>query len=478
MTSHPVVLGIDLATSAARVLAIDAADGRLLGFVGGNLPAPVRSAADGSRQRPDYAAVVGDLIGQTVRTLGERAGDIAALTVTGTSGTVVPCDSSGRPVDLAVLYNDHSAVGAAETLQQNGFDCGRGSVPARMGMLRATTDARMLLHTPDVVLAALAGRVLPADTSHALKSGIDPVTGQWPEQLLTAVGIPPSMLPPLTAPGLVIGEVSASVAAQLGLPTLVLLVSGMTDGCTAQIACGAVHLGDTVGVLGTTLVLKAVATDRIVSLDGSIYSHYAPDGSWWPGAASNVGAAALAGSSDGRLRIAELPALDAAAAEHGPSSMLRYPLVGTGERFPVADPTFRGWQIGEPDSVADSYRSILEGVAFVERHGLEQLAARGVQRRRHLLTGGAAKSTIWNRIRAGVLGETVYAPPAGGSGNGAAALATSALLGMPLRAVVDRWAHHSEPVDPDPAESEQLQSSYRRWSEELARRTDSCVVHQ
>lgn len=478
MTSHPVVLGIDVATSAARVLAIDAADGRLLGFVGGNLPAPVRSAAGGSRQQPDYAAVVGDLIGQTVRTLGVRAADIAALSVTGTSGTMVPCDGAGRPVDLAALYDDSSAITAAEMLQQHGFHSGRASVPARMGMLRAATKTNLLLYTPDVVLAALAGRVLPTDTSHALKAGIDPVARQWPKQLLAVVGVEPSMLPSMTSPGVVIGEVSAQVAAELGLPSGVLLVSGMTDGCTAQIACGAVHLGDTVGVLGTTLVLKAVATDRIVNPDGSIYSHYAPDGSWWPGAASNIGAGALAGTSDNRVATANLPALDAAADAHGPSSVLRYPLVGTGERFPVADPHFRGWQVGEPDSTADSYRSILEGVAFVERHGLEQLAALGVQRRRHLLAGGATKSTVWNRIRAGVLGETVYVPPAGGSGNGAAALAASALLGNPLAAVVDSWARGAVSIDPDPAESEQLQSSYRRWCEELSRRTESSVIHQ
>ncbi|MGI8414916.1 MAG: FGGY-family carbohydrate kinase, partial [Nakamurella sp.] len=192
----------------------------------------------------------------------------------------------------------------------------------------------------------------------------------------------------------------------------------------------------------------------------------------------NVGAGALAGTSETGVATADLPALDAAAAAHGPATMLRYPLVGTGERFPVADPDFRGWQVGEPDSAADSYRSILEGVAFVERHGLEQLAALGVPRRRHLLAGGATKSTVWNRIRAGVLGETVYVPPAGGSGNGAAALAASALLGKPLTAVVDSWARGAVSIDPDPAESEQLQSSYRRWSEELSRRTESSVIHQ
>lgn len=478
MTVQPVVLGVDLATSAARVLAVDAADGRLLGFVGAGLPAPVRSGCGASRQRPDYPAVVCGLLAQTVRVLGDRSADIAALSITGTSGTVVPCDRDGNPVGMAALYDDVAAGSAADLLRRQGFPAGPGSVPARMGMLQAETGATLLLHTPDVVLAALAGLVVPTDTSHALKAGIDPVTRHWPEQMLAVVGVETSMLPELTSPGLVVGEVSAARAAELGLPQRVSLISGMTDGCTAQIACGAVHLGDTVGVLGTTLVLKGVAADRIVSDDGAIYSHYGPDGSWWPGAASNVGAGMLTGSSSHPAATSDLPALDAAAAAHGPSTVLRYPLPGTGERFPISDPAFRGWQVGEPDSAIDSYRSVLEGVAFVERYGLEQLAARGLRRGRHLLAGGGAKSILWNRIRAGVIGATVWVPAAGSSGNGAAALAASAVLGTPLPAIVDSWAPGAEAVEPDPAESDRLQSSYRRWCAELAHRTELSLLHR
>lgn len=469
MRAFPIVLGIDLATSAARVVAIDGTGGRVLGFVGAPLAAPQRQDAGSSRQRPTYLPVVCDLLGRTAELLGERASDVAALAVSGTSGSLVPCDSAGIPVGDTVLYDDAGAHQAALLLRQNGFGAGPGSVTARLGMLRAATRAAIFLHTPDVVLAGLAGRILPTDTSHALKAGIDPVNRRWPAAALAVVGIDESMLPALVHPGVRIGELQTDLAARCGLPAGVQLVSGMTDGCTAQIACGAVAVGDSVGVLGSTLVLKGVSVSPINSADGAVYSHYGPDGRWWPGAASNIGAGILAAT----IPMAELPALDAAAAARGPSSVLKYPLAGAGERFPIAGTTVTGWQLGKPVDAADAHRAILEGVAFTERFGLERLAAMGMSATSHRLTGGGTRSSVWNRIRATVIGQPVLLPPAAGSGHGAAALAASVVLTEPVARTVARWGSGAGTVlDPLPAEQQQLDDSYHRWSAELRRRAD------
>lgn len=466
----PVVLGVDLATSAARVVAVDVVNGTALGFVGAPLPAPRGDRPGESRQEPAYSAVVRTLLRRTVELLDGRARDITALAVTGTSGSLVPCDRSGTPVGAAVLYDDVSAGPDAQRLTDNGFRSGPGSVPARMGLLvregRAADGPApaLLLHTPDVVLADLAGRILPTDTSHALKAGIDPVERRWPWEMLAAVGVGFSLLPELVAPGTDLGPMADGVADGLGLPRGIRLISGMTDGCTAQIACGAVTPGDTVGVLGTTLVLKGVSVDRID--DGVVYSHRGPDGSWWPGAASNVGAGVLAGT----ITQSALPAMDAAAAASGPATVLRYPLRGIGERFPVADPSFTGWQLGTPRDAVDAHRAVLEGVAFTERYGLERLARLGLQRRTHRLAGGATHSNVWNRIRATVLDAPVLVCAAAGSGHGAAALAASGVSGESLAGTVRRWTPALPVVDPDPTESDRLADSFGRWTAELERR--------
>lgn len=469
----PVVLGIDLATSAARVVAVDADSGAQLGFLGA--PLHNRDAASGTaaRQRPDYPTVVRRLLSDTVAALGPRAADIAALSVTGTSGTVVPLGADGAPVGDAVLYNDMSAGDFAARLDAAGYPAGPGSVAARLAMLAQLPGVARLAFTPDVVLGDLAGGPVPSDTSHALKAGIDPQLRSWPAGLTESGLVPAGLLGPLMHPGRRVGSVADEVAAALALPAGVALVSGMTDGCCAQIAAGAVDVGDTMGVLGTTLVIKGVADARVESADGAVYSHYAPDGHWWPGGASNSGAGVLAGTVAQR----ELAALDTAAAELGPARSLRYPLPGVGERFPVADAAMTDWAVGTPTTAVEAHRSVLEGVAFVERLGLERLAALGVRLGEHRIVGGATRSSTWNRIRATVLGRPVRLVGAAGSGHGAAALAAATLLKVPLAELTRRWAGIPTIVHPDLDQIAALDASYRSWCEALQQHSALAAAH-
>lgn len=78
------------------------------------------------------------------------------------------------------------------------------------------------------LVTEIAGHLLPSDTSHALKSGIDPVTGSWNLMALAAVDLPFESMPDLEAPGQVGGEVTHP--SELGLPDRVFVSSRMPDG--------------------------------------------------------------------------------------------------------------------------------------------------------------------------------------------------------------------------------------------------------
>ena len=316
--------------------------------------------------------------------------------------------------------------------------------------------------TPDVAIAALAGRLLPSDTSHGLKSGIDPVTASWDLSALAVVKLPLESMPDLVSPGRVIGEVAHPTP--LGLPDGVLIVSGMTDGSTGQIATGAVLEGDTVGVLGTTLVLKAVSRRDVFDGAAGIYSHVAPDGLFWPGGASNTGA--------GVLRIGLTADMDPAkhaaqiAAFEGPYSV-SYPLARPGERFPTASTDFAGFSVAMDGSDrADTvpiarFRAVYEGIAFVERFGLERLSSLGVERGRHHLAGGTAVSEVWNRIRATALGTAVIISESANSALGAAAIAASAINPESLSVLAHRFSGAQSSVEPDALRIDEMEERYR-----------------
>jgi len=458
-----VVLGIDLATSTARCVVVSLRDGRVLASAAATLPTPVRGPGGSSTQEATYPDVALALVGRVIRELGPAAGSVRAVATTGTSGTVLAAHAHGVPVSPALLYDDLSgaSLSAAHGLPA-------GSMLARMAMVARTAGrVARVVTTVDTVNAVLVDGPVDADTSHTLKAGVDPLARTWPIAAAD-LGLG-GLLPGLVPPAAVLGVVARTVAIRLGLPAGVLVVSGMTDGCTGQVATGAVDPGRSVGVLGTTLVLKAVSSHRVESADGAVYSHYSPDGDWWPGGASSCGAGGLSG-----LRGDDLARLDGAAASRGPASVVCYPLVRPGERFPVADPALHAVWSGEPRDDVEAHRALLEGVAFVERLGLETLAHLGAPSRRHVLAGGGTRSDTWNRLRATVLtGHEVSVAARLGSAVGAAVLAALALEpGATLAAVTARLVPPARPVAPVEWESETLESSYTSFLDLLSRHTD------
>lgn len=458
MSADGVALGVDLATATARCVAVDLRDGRVLASATSALTAPRRGAGGASRQEPTYAGVVADLLARVVHELGPAAAAVDAVCATGTSGTVVAVDDDGRPLGDALLYDDLSG---ADLAARHGLPA--GSMLARMAVaLREHPAATRVVTAVDTVTAALVGRAVASDTSHLLKAGCDPVTHGWPGAL-EALGLA-GRVPDVVAPATVLGELEPDAARRVGLPGGVVVVSGMTDGCTGQLASGAVGLGDSVGVLGTTLVLKAVSAQRVDSGDGTVYSHRSPDGTWWPGGASNVGGGLLAGRTGD-----DLARLDEAAAARGPAGVVCYPLPRTGERFPVADPSLVARWSGDPRDEVEAHRALLEGVAFVERLGLETLAGLGAPSRHHVLAGGGSRSDTWNRVRAGVLapvlaGGAVSVAPRASSAVGATLLAALALdPATDLPTVATRLLPAGRRVEPADWETDALAASYDRF---------------
>ena len=321
-------LGIDLATASARCVVLDTDTGSVVARADSDLAQPERGPGAVSRQNPTYARVALGLVRQVCQQLGPDACRVAAVSVTGTSGTVVPVDWNGAAVGAARLYDDTSSADVLGAVGVAGVSSWAdvGSPPGVSGS-SVGLDGRRRQRRPGRSshacrhLALAQGRDRPRRSALAGRrdggARFDRAdTGQLPELVL---------------PGTRVGTVDPEVALDLGVAENLAIVAGMTDGCTAQLAAGAVYDGDTMGVLGTTLVLKAVSQTPIESADGAVYSHLAPDGRYWAGGASNAGAGVLEAEFPGE----DLAALDQRVADTV-AGYVRYPLVA-GERFPVAD---------------------------------------------------------------------------------------------------------------------------------------------
>jgi sugar (pentulose or hexulose) kinase len=465
--SDPTTIGIDVATAGVRALAVR--DGVVLATAAAPLPAPVRDERGHSEQDarswwPATEAVLREVTGQ----LPGRGAEVAAVAVAATSGTIVGVDARGEPVGPALMYDDRRGADHNAKAAELGADrwraLGSGVSPTaalgRIAWLAEHTAVQGIRHTPDLIAAELTGGPVAADWSHALKSGYDPRTGEWPGEVFDALGVPAAFLPGVVAPTTVLGHVRTPVA---GLPTGCAVVAGMTDGCAGQLAAGAVVPGRFVGILGTTYVLKGVTRELVPDPTGVLYSHRHPDGWWLPGGASNTGGEAVAG-------VPGLPGLDRAAADRGPATIVAYPLRRAGERFPFACAEAGSFVLGEPADEIELHRARLEGVAFVERLALDHLRRLGIPVSGPLLAaGGGSRSPLWTRIRATVTGLGLRVAGTAETGYGAALLAAGGILPGGLTA-----AHSEGPggtlVEPDPGEQEALERSYRRFCVALRER--------
>ncbi len=422
-------IGVDVGTSGVRAVALDAA-GATLGSASGALPAPLESADGGARQDPElwWQAVV-----QVLRRL-TAAVDLGpgpcALCLDATSATVLLADAGGRPLAPAMMYNDRSAVGAAETVAAvaPAASAARGTGASLAKALHLLTAAEVepaglhILHQADWLAGRLRGRFGDSDWNNALKLGFDPVTERWPDWL-GHLPLPTPALPLVHAPGSRLGIITSDAAAVTGLPAHTCICAGTTDSTAAVLATGAAELGDAVTSLGSTLVLKILADRPITAPDYGVYSHRLDD-RWLVGGASNSGGAVLRAY----FHDAALARLSECIDPDHPSGLDYYPLPRPGERFPVDNPALEPRLTPRPADDVRFLQGLLEGIARIERDGYRLLTRLGAPPVRRVISiGGGAGNVAWSAMRQRLLGVEVSPAAEQEAAVGVARLALRAL---------------------------------------------------
>ncbi|WP_104191522.1 FGGY-family carbohydrate kinase [Cryobacterium sp. Y82] len=487
MSASVLWLGVDVGTQGVKV---SLADGP--GLVHAAAYAPLTS----DRANGRHEQIPAQWIQQTRAAMAEAIGAlseaararISGVAVCATSGTITTVDAAGHPLSPGLMYDDARAGSLSEEVAATdpalwnrlGYRIQpTWALPkivwlARNDLLPSGTHVAT---QADIVAAALVGRAVASDWSHSLKSGYDLLELRWPTTVLDTLGIDPERLPPVVAPGSVLGESSAAWETATGLPAGTPIFAGMTDGCAAQLGAGTLALGDWHTVIGTTLVVKGVSDRIVVDDTGAVYSHRAPhDGLWFPGGASSVGAgavSALFAGEDLAARTARIADTYANRLDAIPTS---YPLVTTGERFPVIRPDALGFvrsaKVDHPlaEAIAGGvdpdtlFASVLLGVACVERLAVDTMEGAGVPvTGTFSSSGGGTKNAWWTQLRADLLGRSITVPVSAEGSIGMAILAAWAAghdSEIPLPAVAARMSLVGSVFEPDSVRRSQLDDCY------------------
>ena len=395
--SGSLFVGIDVGTSGARAVAIDA-DARVVG----QAAAAMSTFGQDHREPEIWWAAVCHALGGLATKVPSTA--IQALAVDGTSGTMLPVDDKGEALAAPLMYNDAvtdlaALEAVARAAPATSAAHGPTSGLAKAIVLQEVPAAARILHQADWIAGRLSGRFDVSDENNALKSGYDPVAGGWPGWI-EETGMRRHLLPDVVVPGTVTGHLTAKAARAFALDPATLVVAGTTDGCASFLATGADEVGDGVSALGSTLTIKMLCDRPIFSPVYGIYSHRVA-GRWLAGGASNSGGNVLLGF----FERDEIVRLSRSIDTSTPSGLDYYPLLKKGERFPINDPEFAPRLEPRAADPALFLQGLLEGMAAIEALGYSRLAELGAPPLASLRSvGGGAGNPAWTKIRAAALG--------------------------------------------------------------------------
>ena len=439
-------LGIDLGTSAAKVVVVDeqqAVRASVEVPLAIRHPAPLASEQDCN----SWWLAVASALDRIAATAPDAMAEVAAIGLSGQMHATVLLDAADRPIRPAMLWNDGRAHAEADELKRLGPELAAElGVPALAGFT-APKLLWLARHEPDS-LARTRSLLLPKDLIRLYLTGeratdpsdaagtwlLDEARRTWSPRAIAAIGLDPALLPRLVEGSARSGTVRPEIARRFGLRPGVIVAGGGGDTMVGGVGIGAVEDGHAFVGLSTSAQLFVAADAHRPAPERMVHAFcHAIPGRWCQMAALLNGASVLAAVAH-LLGGADISALLAEVEQgfSGPSRLLVLPYL-SGERTPYNDPRARGvfFGITADTSAADLTGAVLEGVALAFADGLDVLVEGGGAVGEISVTGGGARLAYWGQLLAAALQRPLTYRTGGevGAALGAARLARLAVGG-------------------------------------------------
>ena len=436
MANQKLIAGVDSSTQSCKVVIRDAVTGQLVREGRATHP-------DGTEVNPAHWVTALDT---AIAAAGGLA-DVEAISIGGQQHGMVALDSDGKVIRDALLWNDTRSADAAKAL--NSEMGGDAEIAKQVGSVLVAsftaTKLRWLADSEKDNAAKVAGVALPhdwlswqlqhakgealdfsklfSDRSEASGTGyFDPTTSQYRRDILAcALRTEREInLPKIISPSQFGGTT----------PTGIPIAPGAGDNAAAALGIQA-QAGDVVVSLGTSGTAFAVSETATHDSSGEVAGFADATGRFLP-LVCTLNAARILDAATRILgkthdEVGSL-ALSAKAGANG-LSLLPY---FEGERTPnrpTATGVFGGMNLNNSNA-ADIARAMVEGMLCGLVDAVDALEKLGVNVKRIILIGGAAKNPAVSQIAAALFGREVLVPPAGEYvANGAARQAAWALLG-------------------------------------------------
>ena len=473
-------IGIDLGTSAVKLLLMDEKGG-IKNIVSKEyelfFPHP-----GWSEQKPeDWMKAVVE--GVRELTAGIDPAEVGGIGAGGQMHGLVVLDKDDNVLRPAILWNDGRTQEETDYLNT---EIGKAKLTELTGNIAfagftAPKILWMQKNEPEL-FAKIAKIMLPKDYVNYMLTGVNctdlsDAAGMllldvehrcWSKEMLEICGITEEMMPKLFESYEVVGTLKPEMAEKLGLPETVKVVAGAGDNAAAAVGTGVVGEGGCNISLGTSGTIFISSKTFGVDSGNALHAFAHADGGYHLMGCMLSAASCNKWWMDEIIRTTEYGAEQAGITDDklGENHVFFLPYL-MGERVPHNDPSARACFIGMTmDSTReDMTQAVLEGVAFGIRDPLEAAKKLGVNVESSMICGGGAKSPLWRKIFANVLGIKLTIPETEqGPGYGGAILAAVANGEYPtVQDAVDKLVQVTDTVEPEPALVEKYEKKYQTY---------------
>jgi len=493
-------VGIDAGTSGATVMITDLA-GHVLGT--GYQEYPCHYPRTGWSEQ-DIELVWSKLCEasqEVIKKTGVNPKDIGSLGFSSQRGTFVCVDRDWKPLHRSIVWNDNRAakvqLGAfkAKMTDQAYIDeAGVAMDPhwalfkmmwVRDNMPQVWDKTWKIVNGQEWFLHKLGSEEMFSDPASLTLNGMMEINKLgWSRKILDAAGIPLDKLPPMGEPMRQVGVISAHAAGETGFAQGMPIAIGGGDQQCAAIGAGVIREGLSEVTIGTGGVMVAHADTRKPDPEGRVIigGHAIPgkwdmEGTqyssgatlrWWRDTYAQVEADAAAKLG---MSTYDLITAQAANAPAGSRGYLFFPFF-TGQVTPNYIHTASGGSLGltfvhDRSTMA---RAVLEGVTMEMRMIVE--AMEGVLKTPFDvigLSGGGAKSPLWQQIQADVYGRPVKTYRVSECTTLGATILGAAGTGQfaSIEEAVENMVNVTGELEPDPVRHEMYNDLYGVFSDTL-----------
>ena len=415
-------LGIDVSTTSSKALLVDAY-GSVVAVVSHPhsimTPRPLWSEQDPG----EWWQAVRIGIRQILNRTGINGSEITSIGLTGQMHGLTMLDKQGQLLGPAILWNDQrtgpecdeirARVGKERLIKITGNDALTGFTAPKILWVRSHTpeiyrEIQHVLLPKDYIRYRLTSEFATDCADAAGTILVDLKKRTWSDEILQALEIPRDWLPDIYEGTQITGQITRLAADETGLVAGTPVVGGGSDQAAQAVGVGAVQPGIVALTLGTSGVVFATVDQPFIDPRGRLHAfcHAIPN-RWHLMGVMLSAAGSLRWYRDTfspNISYEEL-LKPAEYISPGSEGLLFLPYL-SGERTPYPDPLARGAFVGLTmrHSKAHCSRSVLEGVAFGLKDSFELIRSAGLDAIRQVrISGGGAKSQLWQQILADVL---------------------------------------------------------------------------